>query len=89
MQVDPDVYIWQLSVGPQQRMETIKAFYRGAALLFLDEPTAVLTLEEVDELSVIMHPMANDGYALIFISNKLHEVFDISQQKYTKSRFGE
>src|SRR3990172_4933943 len=72
--VDPAAYIWQLSVGQQQRVEIIKALYRGAALLILDEPTAVLTPQEVDELFIIMHQMVKDGHALIFISHKLHEV---------------
>ncbi|HQA29344.1 MAG TPA: ABC transporter ATP-binding protein [Brevefilum fermentans] len=80
LQIDPDAYIWQLSVGQQQRVEIIKALYRGAALLILDEPTAVLTPQEVDELFAIMRQMAKDGYALIFISHKLHEVIDISHR---------
>jgi general nucleoside transport system ATP-binding protein len=80
LKMDPDAYVWQLSVGQQQRVEIIKALYRGAALLVLDEPTAVLTPQEVDELFVIMRQMVNDGYALIFISHKLHEVVDISHR---------
>jgi general nucleoside transport system ATP-binding protein len=80
LKLDPDVYVWQLSVGQQQRVEIIKALYRGAALLILDEPTAVLTPQEVDELFVIMHQMVNDGHALIFISHKLHEVVEISNR---------
>jgi simple sugar transport system ATP-binding protein len=77
LKVDPDAYIWQLAVGQQQRVEIIKALYRGAALLILDEPTAVLTPQEVDELFVIMRQMTRDGHALIFISHKLHEVIEI------------
>jgi general nucleoside transport system ATP-binding protein len=80
LKLDPDAYIWQLSVGQQQRVEIIKALYRGAALLILDEPTAVLTPQEVDELFVIMHQMVKDGHALIFISHKLHEVVEISNR---------
>jgi simple sugar transport system ATP-binding protein len=80
LKVDPDAFIWQLSVGQQQRVEIIKALYRGAALLILDEPTAVLTPQEVDELFVIMKQMVKDGHALIFISHKLHEVVEISQR---------
>jgi simple sugar transport system ATP-binding protein len=80
LKIDPSAYIWQLSVGQQQRVEIIKALYRGAALLILDEPTAVLTPQEVDELFVIMRQMARDGHALIFISHKLHEVVEISQR---------
>jgi simple sugar transport system ATP-binding protein len=80
LKIDPDAYVWQLSVGQQQRVEIIKALYRGAALLILDEPTAVLTPQEVDELFVIMHQMVKDGHALIFISHKLHEVVEISHR---------
>jgi len=80
LQVDPSAYIWQLSVGQQQRVEIIKALYRGAALLILDEPTAVLTPQEVEELFVIMRQMTHDGHALIFISHKLHEVIEISNR---------
>ncbi len=78
--VDPHVLVWQLSVGQQQRVEIIKALYRGAALLILDEPTAVLTPQEVDELFVIFRKMSEDGYAMIFISHKLHEVLSISDR---------
>ncbi|MBI5294125.1 MAG: ABC transporter ATP-binding protein [Chloroflexi bacterium] len=80
LKIDPDAYVWQLSVGQQQRVEIIKALYRGAALLILDEPTAVLTPQEVDELFVIMHQMVKDGHSLIFISHKLHEVVEISNR---------
>ena len=80
LKIDPDAYIWQLSVGQQQRVEIIKALYRGAALLILDEPTAVLTPQEVDELFVIMRQMVRDGHGLIFISHKLHEVVEISNR---------
>lgn len=80
LQIDPDAYIWQLSVGQQQRVEIIKALYRGADLLILDEPTAVLTPQEVDELFIIMQQMASKGYSLIFISHKLNEVIEISQR---------
>lgn len=80
LKIDPDAYIWQLSVGQQQRVEIIKALYRGAALLVLDEPSAVLTPQEVDELFMIMRQMVRDGHALIFISHKLHEVVEISNR---------
>ena len=80
LKIDPDASVWQLSVGQQQRVEIIKALYRGAALLILDEPTAVLTPQEVDELFVIMHQMVRDGHGVIFISHKLHEVVEISNR---------
>ena len=77
LQVDPDALVWQLSVGQQQRVEILKALYRGAALLILDEPTAVLTPQEVDEFFVTLEQMKKDGHALIFISHKLHEVIQL------------
>ncbi len=77
LNVDPDAIVWQLSVGQQQRVEIIKALYRGAALLILDEPTAVLTPQEVDEFFIILDQMKRDGHALIFISHKLHEVIQL------------
>ncbi len=80
LKVDPRAYVWQLAVGEQQRVEIVKALYRGAALLVLDEPTAVLTPQEVDDLFVTLRRMADDGHALIFISHKLHEVLAISHR---------
>ncbi len=80
LRVDPDAYIWQLAVGQKQRVEILKALYRGAALLILDEPTAVLTPQEVDEFFVTLRQMTRDGHAIIFISHKLHEVLDISDR---------
>jgi len=72
--VDPKAYIWQLSVGEQQRVEILKLLYRGADILILDEPTAVLTPQESAELGKTMRLMANEGKAIIFISHKLDEV---------------
>jgi simple sugar transport system ATP-binding protein len=80
LDVDPEAYIWQLAVGQRQRVEIIKALYRGAALLILDEPTAVLTPQEVDEFFATLRQMVGDGHAVIFISHKLHEVLDISNR---------
>jgi general nucleoside transport system ATP-binding protein len=80
LRVDPDSYIWQMAVGEQQRVEIIKALYRGASVLILDEPTAVLTPQEVDEVFRTFDQMAADGHALIFISHKLHEVLAISNR---------
>ena len=80
LQVDPRAFVWQLSVGEQQRVEILKALYRGAAALILDEPTAVLTPNEVDELFLTLRRMAAEGHTLIFISHKLHEVLSISDR---------
>jgi len=78
--VDPKAKVWQLSVGEQQRVEILKILYRGASLLILDEPTAVLTPQEVEELFHVLRSMVNRGYAIIFISHKLHEVLSLSDR---------
>jgi ABC-type uncharacterized transport system ATPase subunit len=80
LQIDPDTYVSDLAVGQQQRVEIMKALYRGAALLVLDEPTAVLTPQEVDDIFIILRQMAKDGHALIFISHKLHEIFALTDR---------
>ena len=80
LQVDPKAIISKLAVGERQRVEIVKALYRGAALLVLDEPTAVLTPQEVDDLFVIFRQMAADGHALIFISHKLNEIFALTDR---------
>lgn len=80
LRVDPSAYIWQLSVGEQQRVEILKVLYRGAELLILDEPTAVLTPQEVDELFIVLREMVRLGHSIIFISHKLKEVMNISDR---------
>jgi simple sugar transport system ATP-binding protein len=80
LKVDPDAYIWQLAVGEQQRVEILKALYRKASLLVLDEPTAVLTPQEVEELFITLRQMAGSGHSVIFISHKLHEVLAVSER---------
>ncbi len=80
LRVDPRAYVWQLSVGEQQRVEIMKALYRGAGLIILDEPTAVLTPQEVHDLFATLRRMVGEGHALLFISHKLHEVMDISDR---------
>ena len=80
LQVDPDALIWQLAVGERQRVEILKALYREASILVMDEPTAVLTPQEVDELIVVLRRMAADGRGLVFISHKLHEVMAVSDR---------
>jgi len=80
LHVDPDAQIWQLAVGERQRAEILKALYRDAKLLVLDEPTAVLTPPEVDELFATLRQLRDDGRGLVFISHKLHEVMDLSDE---------
>ena len=80
LNVNPDAYIWQLAVGERQRVEIIKALLREARLLVLDEPTAVLTPGEVEDLFVTLRRMANDGRGLVFISHKLHEVLALADR---------
>jgi simple sugar transport system ATP-binding protein len=80
LQVDPNAIVSKLAVGQQQRVEIVKALYRGAALLVLDEPTAVLTPQEVEDLFHIFRQMAKEGHALIFISHKLNEIFALTDR---------
>jgi len=72
--VPPQARIWQLSVGEQQRVEILKALYREARILIMDEPTAVLTPQEAEDLFGTLRAMASEGKTVIFISHKLHEV---------------
>lgn len=74
LRVDPDACISDITVGMQQRVEILKALYRGAEILILDEPTAVLTPQEINELIEIMHRLANDGKTIIIITHKLGEI---------------
>jgi simple sugar transport system ATP-binding protein len=78
--VDPRAHIWQLSLGEQQRVEILKALYREARVLVLDEPTAVLTPQEAEALFVTLREMAAEGRTVIFISHKLHEVKAVSDR---------
>ncbi len=74
LKVDPDARIEDISVGMQQRVEILKALYRGVDLLILDEPTAVLTPMEIEELIDIMRNLINDGKTIIIITHKLKEI---------------
>ncbi len=80
LKVDPDTYIWQLAMGERQRVEILKALYRNASVLVLDEPTAALTPQEVAELIHVLKKMAADGRGIIFISHKLKEVMAVSDR---------
>jgi len=80
LKVDPKAKIWQLSVGEQQRVEVLKMLYRGARVLIMDEPTAVLTPQEVRELFTTLRSMTQRGHSIIFISHKLDEVLNIANR---------
>ena len=88
LQVDPDSYIHQLSVGIQQRVEIIKALYRGAEILILDEPTAVLTPQETEKLFDFIESFREEGNSVVFITHKLNEAMEISD-RITVLRDGE
>jgi simple sugar transport system ATP-binding protein len=78
--VDPEVYVKDLPVGIQQRVEIIKLLYRQADILILDEPTAVLTPQEADELFKIMRALVQQGKSIIFITHKLREVLKVADR---------
>ncbi len=80
LQVDPDARLGDLSVGEQQRVEILKALYNDADILILDEPTAVLTTQEAENLFATLKEMARQGLSLIFISHKLHEVMSAADR---------
>jgi simple sugar transport system ATP-binding protein len=80
LHIDPTRPIWQLSVGERQRVEILRALYKGTDLLILDEPTAVLTPQEADNLFDTLRIMANDGHSLVFISHKLNEVLKLTHR---------
>ena len=78
--IQPRARIENIGVGQQQRVEILKALYRGAEILILDEPTAVLTPQEATELFAILKTLTREGMSVIFISHKLHEVLDIADR---------
>lgn len=80
MKVDPDARIWQLSAGEQQRVEILKALYRGVKILIMDEPTAMLTPGEAMELLHVLRRMTAEGLTVIFITHKLEEVVEVSDR---------
>jgi len=80
LQVDPGAKIWQLTVGQQQRVEILKALYRDADILIMDEPTSVLTPQEVDALFGTLRTLVEAGLTIIFITHKLDEVMEISHR---------
>jgi general nucleoside transport system ATP-binding protein len=78
--IDPRARVENISVGQQQRVEILKALYRGADVLILDEPTAVLTPQEAQELFGILRTLTQEGMSVVFISHKLNEVLDIADR---------
>jgi simple sugar transport system ATP-binding protein len=84
--VDPDARIDRITVGQQQRVEILKALYRGADILILDEPTAVLTPQEAKELFEVLRALKSQGESIIFISHKLNEVLEIADRITTLRR---
>ena len=78
--VDPHAYVQSITVGQQQRVEILKALYRGADILILDEPTAVLTPQEAKELFAIIRSLTEQGKSIIFITHKLNEVLEIADR---------
>ncbi len=87
-EIDPDAKVGSLSVGWQQRVEILKALYRDARILVLDEPTAVLTPQETVEVFAVLRRLAAEGHSIIFISHKLYEVLEIAD-RITVIRRGE
>ncbi len=80
MDIDPNAKVGDLSVGQMQRVEIIKVLYRGARILILDEPTAVLTPQEAHELFNMVHSLTDNNFTVLFISHKLNEVKEISDR---------
>jgi simple sugar transport system ATP-binding protein len=86
--VDPDKRVEELGVGAQQRVEILRALFRGARVLVLDEPTAVLTAQEAQDLFEVLRALKAEGTGVIFISHKLNEVLDVAD-RITVLRRGE
>ena len=78
--LDPNQKIYDMSVSQKQTVEIVKALYRGADILILDEPTAVLTPQETDKLFAVLRSMRDDGKAIVIITHKMHEVEDLSDR---------
>ena len=80
LQVDPDAIVEDITVGMQQRTEILKMLYRDNEILIFDEPTAVLTVQEIEELMKIMKGLAKEGKSILFISHKLNEIMEVSDR---------
>ena len=79
-EVDPDQKVYDMSVSQKQTVEIVKVLFRGADILILDEPTAVLTPQETDKLFAVLRNMRDDGKAIVIITHKMHEVEDLSDR---------
>lgn len=88
LDIDPDKKVYNMSVGEKQTLEILKVLYRGAEILILDEPTAVLTPQETEKLFKVMNRMKEEGCAVIFITHKMNEVMEVSD-RITVLRKGE
>ena len=80
LRVDPDALISDISVGMQQRVEILKMLYRDNEILIFDEPTAVLTPQEIDELMEIMRGFKKEGKSILFITHKLNEIMAVADR---------
>lgn len=80
LHVDPHAFIWQLSVGERQRVEILRLLHRGARILILDEPTAVLTPQEAESLFEMLRRLAGDGQSVVLITHKLDEVMRVADR---------
>lgn len=80
LDVNPNAYIRDISVGMQQRVEILKTLYRGANVLIFDEPTAVLTPQEIDELMIILKELTDEGKSIILITHKLDEIKKVADR---------
>ena len=80
LMVDPDALISDITVGMQQRTEILKMLYRDNEVLIFDEPTAVLTPQEIDELMKIMKNLAKEGKSILFITHKLNEIMEVADR---------
>ena len=78
--VDPDAKVEDITVGMEQRVEILKTLYRGADILIFDEPTAVLTPQEIEELMQIMKSLAKEGKSILFITHKLNEIMQVADR---------
>src|SRR6185436_1380176 len=80
LRITPQAKVWQLSIGEQQRVEILKMLYRGVEVLIMDEPTAVLAPQEIEELFKTLRAMEGEGKSIVFISHKLNEVLKIADR---------